>query len=138
VAAILETAAVVNDLTGWRESHPFFDPRLITATYGLDPWFSVRGGHNRALEVAAYADRLPREVRERRGKAEFSEVAWASSIRHESTYQRLLSGPLGERGWLDPIGFQDVLEGARNRRPRAAAPVSRALSLDRWLRQVAA
>ena len=132
-AHILEEAAVVADLVGRRSSHPFLDPRLITATYGLDPSFPVRGGHDRALQVAAYEDRLPDVVVRRRSKAEFSEVVWARPL-SEQAVGRLLSGPLVERGWLDVEQFQNVLAAAARGLAPAALPLSRAVALDRWLR----
>ena len=131
-ASILEDAAVVADLVQRRSSHPFMDPRVLEATYGLDPSWPVRGGHDRALQVAAYADRLPDLVLNRRSKAEFSEVVWPSLS--DDAIGRVTSGPIIERGWLDPVGFQNVIQHARGGRPWAALPLYRALALDRWLR----
>ena len=122
---------------GWRSSHPYLDPRFITATYGLDPWFAVRDGHVRALQVAAYADRLPELVLRRRSKAEFSEVVLSGGVSDEVVH-RLASGPLAERGMLDRVGFSHVVVGARLGTASAALPLMRAMALDRWLRQVAA
>lgn len=135
VAANLEGAAVVDDLTGVRRSHPFLDPRVITATYGLDPEFPVRNGHYRALEAAAYADRVPASVSTRQTKAEFSETVWPLSLRSD-VLDRISSGPLVERGWLDLPGLRNVLADARAGRPHAALPLARMTALDEWLRQV--
>ena len=132
---LFEFRAIVTDLTGQRFTHPFLDPRLITALYGLNPWFPARGGHRRALEPAAYADRLPPAVRDRRTKAEFSEVFWPQ-VFTEDVLRRVTTGPLTTRGWLDLDGFQNILNGAREGRAWAALPLSRAVEVDRWLRQV--
>ena len=134
-AHILEESALVADHCGWRSSHPYLDPRFITATYGLDPWFAVRDGHVRALQVAAYADRLPELVLRRRSKAEFSEVVLSGGVSDEVVH-RLASGPLAERGMLDRAGFSHVVVGARLGTASAALPLMRAMALDRWLRQV--
>jgi asparagine synthase (glutamine-hydrolysing) len=132
-AAILEERAVVGGLAGRRDSHPFLDPRLVAATYGLDPWWPSRGDHNRALQVAAYADRLPSAVAERRSKADFSEVFWPQLLREE-VLTRVRTGPLAEAGWLDPTGFDSLVIRAQRGMANAAIPLSRCVSLDRWLR----
>jgi asparagine synthase (glutamine-hydrolysing) len=132
-AAILEDRAVVAGLAGRRDSHPFLDPRVIEVTYGLDPWWSSRGGHTRALQVAAFADRLPADVSERRTKAEFSEVFWPHVLREE-TLARVGDGPLAALGWLDRGGFDRLVAKGLERRPNAAIPLARCASLDGWLR----
>jgi hypothetical protein len=131
----LELAALVGDAAGLRSSHPFLDPRVVTAVYGLDPWFPVRGGHYRALQAAAFADRLPASVRDRRTKAEFSEVVWPQALT-EKAVRRITSGPLVQRRWLDLDQFDNILNGARQGQGWAARPLSRAVELDRWLRQL--
>ena len=130
----LELAALVGDAAGRRSSHPFLDPRVVTAVYGLDPWFPLRGGHYRALQAAAFADRVPPSVRDRRTKAEFSEVVWPQGLT-ERAVGRITTGPLVQRRWLDLDQFGNILNGAREGRAWAARPLSRAVELDRWLRQ---
>jgi asparagine synthase (glutamine-hydrolysing) len=132
-AAILQERALVADIVGRRDSHPFLDPRLIEATYGLDPWWPSRGGHARALEVAAYADRLPPSVAERRTKAEFSEVFWPQMLGDE-TLGCVRTGPLADLGWLDPDGFGQLVLNAKKGTANTAIPLSRCVSLDRWMR----
>lgn len=132
-AAILESRAIVLGLNDRRESHPFLDPRLIEATYGFDPAWPSRGGHLRALEVAAFSDRLPPGVRERATKAEFSEVFWPQLL-DRATLERVRSGPLAQNGWLEPAGFDSLVEAALGDRPNVAIPLARCVSLDRWLR----
>jgi asparagine synthase (glutamine-hydrolysing) len=133
-AYIMEELAIAADLNGWRSSHPFLDPRLITATYGLNPSFAVRHGHDRALQVAVLADRLPPAVRERRSKAEFSEVMWTGCPRGIPTVEEIVRGPLGRRGWLDVSGTDQLINAARERRPASARLFARVVALDRWLR----
>jgi hypothetical protein len=132
-AAILEDRAGVGDLAGRRDSHPFLDPRLIEATYGLDPWWPSRGDHTRALQVAAYRDRLPPAVAERRSKADFSEVFWPQLLNDE-VLSRVRTGPLAEAGWLDREGFSALVANAQKGIANAAIPLSRCVSLDRWMR----
>ena len=132
-AAILEERAVVADLAGRRDSHPFLDPRLIEATYGLNPWWPTRGDHTRALQAEAYRDRLPPAVASRRSKADFSEVFWPQLLDDE-VLTAVRTGPLVEAGWLDPDGFSALVANAQKGTPNAAIPLSRCVSLDRWLR----
>jgi len=132
-ASILETAAAVLSLTGKRDSHPFLDPRFIRATYGLDPWWPMRDGHDRALEVAAFSDRLPRVVLERRTKADFSEVFWPQVLNDESL-KLVRVGSLAQEGWLDGDGFELLVVNAKRGMANAAIPLFRCIELDRWLR----
>jgi asparagine synthase (glutamine-hydrolysing) len=131
-AFILEEAAVLGALSGRRRTHPFLDPRFVRGTYGLDPQFPVRGRRNRALEAAAFADRLPAVVRDRVGKAEFSEVFWPVQLAVGA--QRVATGPLAERGWLDRDGWARLLQFTRQGAAWSALPLGRAVGLDRWLR----
>jgi hypothetical protein len=134
-AAILESRATVTDAEGRRESHPFLDPRLIEATYGLNPWWATEGDHSRALEVAAYRDRLPLLVAERRSKADFSEVFWPELLSGHIIHE-VRTGPLVELGWLDLAGFEAVVQGAKEGKAFRAIPLSRCVSVDRWLRSL--
>lgn len=135
MTANLEDAAVIADLSGWRTTHPFLDPRLIGGLYGLDPRLPALGNHYRALEATAYSDRLPLLVRHRLTKAEFSETVWLNCL-DKTVVQRLTTGPLVERGWLDLDQFDNVTRSAAQGAPHAALPLSRAVSLDRWLRLI--
>ncbi|HEY3142683.1 MAG TPA: asparagine synthase-related protein [Acidimicrobiales bacterium] len=132
-AAVLEQRALVADHVGRRDSHPFLDPRFVEATYGLDPWWPTRGDHTRALQIAAFGDRLPASVAERRSKADFAEVFWPQLV-GEPTLQSVRTGPLAEAGWLDPTGFDRLTERAERGMANAAIPLSRCVALDRWLR----
>lgn len=133
-ASVLEDDAIVSDLSGQRQSHPFLDPRLIEATYTLDPWFASRNQQTRALQAHAYADRLPESVRLRRDKAEFSEIFFNRGI-DEAAVSAASNGPLAELGWLDHEGLARVLDTARQRWSYAAIPLGRLLALDVFLRQ---
>lgn len=135
VTYVLEEGAVVNDLTGWRTTHPFFDPKVIEGLYGLNPWFPVQGRRDRALQVAAFADRLPVEVTRRVSKVHFSDAVWSVALADPEAVRQLTRGPLQERGWLDAEGFEELLTQVAAKRPGAALPVWRAVALDSWLRQ---
>ncbi len=132
-AAILNDRAVIVDLVNRRESHPYLDPRLVAGTYGLDPWWPVRGGHYRALQAGAYADRLPPLVAQRRSKAEFSGVVWPQMLTDEAV-TAVQAGPLHTLGWLSASGFVTVVGQAKEGRANAAVPLLRCVALDRWLR----
>lgn len=129
-ASILEDRALLGDLTGHRNTHPFLDPRMITGTYGLDPWWPMANGHYRALEVVATRDRVPGFISDRRTKAEFSSIAWTQLL----GIQVVLQGPLMDRGWLAVDGFERLVAAALQHQPWSALPLSRCLALDRWLR----
>jgi asparagine synthase (glutamine-hydrolysing) len=133
-ASILEDRALMSDCTGRRDSHPFLDPRFIEATYGLDPWWPTRGGHDRALEVEAFRDRLPPVVVTRRSKAEFSEVFWPHLL-DAGRLERVRGGPLKDLAWLESQGFDALVANARRGMANAAIPLARCVLLDQWLRR---
>ncbi|MET0902461.1 MAG: asparagine synthase-related protein [Acidimicrobiales bacterium] len=135
VAEILELGAIVADLTGHRSTHPFLDPRFILATYGLDPWWPTRDGATRALQVAAFADRMPRLVAERRSKAQFAEVFWPTLLQ-DDVVDSVRRGPLNDLGWLDDQGFDDLIGRAHRGMANAAIPLARCVSVDQWLRSL--
>lgn len=135
LAAILERAAMVDDQTGCRMTHPFLDPRFIEATYGLNPWFSLRGGHDRALAADAYADRIPPNVQNRRTKAHFSGVSQGATLGNPEAVAQLMAGPLVNHGWIQRSRLADLAEEAGHSWD-ADRRLFRALSLDRWLRVV--
>ena len=132
-AAVLETQAVISDLVGARATHPFLDRRFIEATYGFDPFWPTKGGHDRALQVDAYQDRIPQLVADRRSKADFAETFWPQVL-PPAVLADVTTGPLIERGWLDPAGFADLVQRAGAAMPNAAIPMARCVALDRWLR----
>lgn len=132
-AALLELRAAVADPLGRRDSHPYLDPRFIEATYGLDPWWPSAGDHTRALQVAAYADRLPSVVAERHSKAGFAEVFWPHLL-DAAAIESVTRGPLVELGWLDASGFDGIVDRAKRGMANAAIPLSRCVSVDHWLR----
>ena len=134
-ASILEERAVVADATGRRKTHPFLDPRFIEATYGWNPWWPTYIGHPRSLQVAAYADRLPRLVAARRTKADFSEVFWPQLL-DDSVLTAIATGPLHDLGWLDPDGFARLVANAKRGTAQSAIPLSRCRSIDQWLRSL--
>lgn len=132
-AATLETRAVLSDWIGIRETHPYLDPRFIKATYGLDPSWPAKGGHYRALEVAAFGDRLPPAVAERWSKADFSEVFWPQ-ILDDAILERVRTGPLRQLDWLHREGFEALVVNAKRGMANAAIPLCRCVALDSWLR----
>jgi asparagine synthase (glutamine-hydrolysing) len=134
-AAVLELRALVADPCGRRDAHPYLDPRLIHATYGLDPWWPVDGDSTRALQAAAFADRLPEVVVRRHSKAVFAEVFWPTLL-HDEVLDSVRRGPLLETGWLEPGGFDALVERARRGMANAAIPLSRCVSVDHWLRSL--
>jgi len=136
LASILEESAIVEDWAGWRGTHPLLDPRFITATYGLDPWFAVRDNHDRALQPEAFRDRLPEDVRTRRSKAEFSGLVRAASGAVLPGSEELDSDPLIARGWTHADSMARLLFSADQQEFGAAHYLERTVSLARWLRQL--
>lgn len=134
-AGILESRAAVCDLSGHRDTHPFLDPDFITGTYGLDPWWPAVGGHTRALQAAAYRDRLPTMVADRRSKAEFSVAFWDQLLDAE-LLEDTRTGPLSEHGWLDRDGFERLVENAKSGKANSAIPLSRCIGLNRFMRSI--
>jgi hypothetical protein len=129
VAAIMQEQAVLHDELDHRSSHPYLDPRVVDATYGLDPWWATEDEHSRSFQVRAFRERLPAVVANRRTKAEFSEVALIFASRQ--SLEQVCTGPLASAGWLERDGFEKLASG---RGPFAAGPIARCIALDKWLR----
>ncbi len=132
VAAIMQDQAVSHDELDHRSSHPYFDPRVVEATYGLDPWWATEDHHSRSFQVRAFRERMPAVVADRRTKAEFSETFLHLLPGVEQTAQ-LRNGPLFATGWIDLTGFDQMVLRAKEGGPHAVSTLFRCQAFNDWL-----
>ena len=130
---IFEELARASDPGGMRSSHPFFDPRLIEALMVLDPSASVRNGVPRSLQRAAFADRLPSVVVQRRTKAVFNDLLW-DSFDSETVESRLATSPLLDLDAINADATRGFVDKTKNDRAGSVIPLGRLLEIDSWLR----
>jgi asparagine synthase (glutamine-hydrolysing) len=81
---------------------PLLAQPVLEACLACPSWLWIRGGRDRAVARAAFGDRLPAQVRNRRGKGSLeSLLAPAFDRARESLKSFLLDGELAARGMID-------------------------------------
>lgn len=89
---------------------PLMSQPLVEFCLGIPSWIWCRGGINRALARAAFADVLPREILQRTSKAgPDSFVRHAFESNRSSIRELLLDGLLARRGLLDLAAVERAL-----------------------------
>jgi asparagine synthase (glutamine-hydrolysing) len=115
---------------------PFLDYRLVEFVFSLPDEQRLDGTTGKAILRRALADRIPREVLDRRDKKGFETPidAWLRRGHEGELRRRLLaSGPLHE--WVDPAVVASELDEYRAGRRGIGLQVWRWLSLESWARR---
>ncbi len=82
---------------------PLLSQPVVEACLRVPTWLSVRGGRNRAVARAAFADMLPPDIIGRRSKGTFIGYLGALFRRNRmQIHDTLLSGALHDQGLIDP------------------------------------
>lgn len=104
-----------NHIHGVTQPRPRFSPLasqpLVEFCLGVPSWLWARGGKNRAVARAAFAERLPAEVVARTSKAgpdSFIRVAFARN--RKVIRERILDGLLAAEGLLDRPALESALD----------------------------
>jgi asparagine synthase (glutamine-hydrolysing) len=91
--------------------HPLLTQPVIEACLRTPSWHWVRGGVDRAVARAAFADRLPEAVLRRRGKGSLgSYFAQVYLLSRPILSQLLVDGVLASRGFLDAPAVRRYLD----------------------------
>jgi asparagine synthase (glutamine-hydrolysing) len=89
---------------------PLLSQPMVERCLSLPTWLWCRGGINRAMDRAAFADRLPPAVRRRRSKAgPDSFIRGLFAVYREQVRQLLLDGRLAAHGLIDRGAVADAL-----------------------------
>lgn len=115
--------------------NPLLAQPVVEHCLGIPSWEWCRGGRDRSVARAAFADRLPPAIVQRSWKGGPDGFIAAIVDRRRETIQQLLAeGMLAEQGLVDRGAVRGALE---DRRPLAAGNALRLLSLadtEAWVR----
>lgn len=114
---------------------PLLSQPVVETALRIPSWLWVEGGQDRAVARAAFANRLPDLIRDRRSKGALDGYALAA-IEHqaEALMPFLLDGHLAHQGLLDLARVENALrEKARRADPRAHLLLP-LIDTEGWLR----
>lgn len=115
--------------------HPLLNQPLIELCLSVPTWLWLRGGRNRAVARAAFADVLPEEIILRRTKGRLESMcARAYETNRDRIATMLLDGELAGRGLLDLVRLEAYLHAARPPRDVDYFRIFDLVSLELWLR----
>jgi len=114
---------------------PLLSQPVMEACLKVPTWMWIAGGENRAIARAAFADRLPRDVLERRSKGTFINYFGAIYERkkpHIRDY--LLNGHLQAQGLLHSKALEDFFETALPPRDTSFMRTFDLCMIENWIR----
>lgn len=115
--------------------HPLLNQPLIELCLSVPTWLWLRGGRNRAVARAAFADLLPEEIILRRTKGRLESMcAHAYETNRERIAALLLDGHLARRGLVDLVRLEAYLRAAGPPRDVDYFRIFDLVSLELWLR----
>ena len=115
--------------------HPLMAQPVLEAALAIPTWELARGGRDRGLERALFADRVPPEILNRQSKAEMSSF-YARTVAANLPFLRgyLLDGCLCDAEVLDRVALERALrEDALIQAPDSTAVLS-AAAIEAWIR----
>ena len=118
--------------------HPLLNQPLMELCLGIPTWLWVRGGRDRAVARAAFADLLPEKILNRRTKGRLESMCARTYDENKSRLAALLlDGDLAARGLLELTELQAYLQAPERARGEAYFRVFDLVSLELWLRSLA-
>lgn len=115
--------------------HPLLNQPLIELCLSVPTWLWLRGGRNRAVARAAFADLLPEEIILRRTKGRLESMcARAYEANRDRIAALLLDGQLARRGLIDLARLEAYLRAPGPPRDVDYFRIFDLASLELWLR----
>lgn len=115
--------------------HPLLNQPLMELCLAIPTWLWLRGGLNRAVARAAFADLLPREVVRRRTKGSLESMcARAFAGNRESLADLLLDGELASRRLIQTGKVETYVRAGGKVEGDAYFRIFDLVSLELWLR----
>ena len=115
--------------------HPLLNQPLMEQCLAIPTWLWLRGGINRAVARAAFADLLPREVVRRRTKGSLESMCARAFARNRGRLaDLLLGGELATRRLIDTRKVETYLGAAGRLEGDAYFRIFDLVSLELWLR----
>ncbi|THE65150.1 hypothetical protein D8Y22_07970 [Salinadaptatus halalkaliphilus] len=123
---------------GVEPRYPYFDKRIVEFALALPPGETVVDGLDRTIVRDGLAGILPRAIRERDDKTEFSRNVVYGATRYDREYidRTLFRDRPSIAPYVDLAGLEDAFENLRTGRASAgdARNLSMATTLERWHR----
>lgn len=114
---------------------PLLSQPVMEACLRAPSWMWIAGGQNRVLARAAFADRLPRSVLERRSKGTFMNYFGGIYQRNKAQMRNyLLGGRLQERGLLDAPALSAFVESPLPPRDTSFMRIFDLCMIENWAR----
>lgn len=114
---------------------PLLAQPVVEAALKTPSWMWIAGGRNRAVARAAFADRLPADVLNRRSKGTFmSYLGGAYQRNRESIRDFLMSGHLHQQGLLDESALLTFLDAPLSPRDLVFTRVLDLCRIENWIR----
>jgi asparagine synthase (glutamine-hydrolysing) len=115
--------------------HPLLNQPLVETCLAIPSWLWVRGGRNRAVARAAFADLLPPRIVNRRTKGSLAAMcSRAFTASAPRICDLLLGGELAGRGLIDRAAVEARLRAADTVRDEDYFRIFDLVSLELWLR----
>ncbi len=115
---------------------PLLSQPVMEACLRVPSWLWIRGGLDRAVARAAFADALPPEIIQRRSKGNLMGFNAALFQRHKATMRRfLLDGCLSARGIVDADHLNAYLSRTAQPRDRSFLRIFDLCMTENWVRQ---
>lgn len=114
---------------------PLLSQPVMEACLKAPTWMWIAGGENRAIARAAFADRLPRDVLERRSKGTFMNYFGAIYERKKPHIREyLLTGHLQAQGLLDTKALEDFFDTVLPPRDTSFMRTFDLCMIENWIR----
>ena len=118
-----------------RVIHPLLSQPIVEYVLGQSLMTLTQGRRDRAMARAAFADRLPPSLIDRRGKGALSYFFGQTLARSTALLrERLLEGALAETGLVDRASLEQALDPANLIQSSCYGEIIRLLIVERWMR----
>jgi len=139
LACLIHRHRPVPELQYVSEHHPLFSQPLFELCLRIPLYTLLRGGGNRALERAAFQDRVPEAIIRRENKGSVA-TTLMSKIRESLPYLRelVLGGVLARERIIERSALEPYLAGNRPMNSKVLWPFLSSIAAEVWARKWAA
>jgi asparagine synthase (glutamine-hydrolysing) len=114
---------------------PLLSQPVTQACLGVPSWMWIAGGRNRSVARAAFSDRLPERVLNRKSKGDFAQYLGAAYRRNKDRMRDfLLEGELQGRGLLAPDDLKDSFQRRMSPRDQSFFRILDLCMIENWIR----
>jgi asparagine synthase (glutamine-hydrolysing) len=114
---------------------PLLSQPIVQACLGVPSWMWIAGGRNRSVARAAFSDRLPEPILQRKSKGDFAQYLGAAYRRNKERMRDfLLEGELQGRGLLAPDELRDFFQRPMSVRDQSFFRILDLCMIENWVR----